>query len=164
MVATKSRRGPMMSGEDERATLADAETLLRGTHGGVFVADERGTRVELPETAVRLVHQVVQALARGNPVEVTALPKELTIQHVAELLDVRPQDVVRLIDQGEIPVVQSGEFRRIRFEDVMAYRPKRDAERREALDELTRISQEMGLYDLEDEEVRRTRLHGVAGA
>ena len=151
MVATKPQSGPMVSGEDERAALVDAEALLRERRGGVFLTDARGTRVELPATAVRLVSQVVHALGRGNPVEVTALPKELTIQHAAEMLDLRPEDVVRLLDQGEVPFVQDSGFRRFRFEDVMAYKPKRDAERRAGLAELTRLGQEMGLYDLEDD-------------
>jgi excisionase family DNA binding protein len=161
MVATQTPpRGPVMSEEHERPALAEADALLRERDGNVYLTDERGNRVELPATAARLVHQVVRALARGNPAEVHVLPKELTIQHAAEILDLRPQDVVRLIDEGEIPSVQSDDLRRIRFQDVMAYKPKRDAERRAGLDELTRLSQEMGLYDLEYEKPRRDSMRG----
>jgi excisionase family DNA binding protein len=156
MVVTVSPRGPVMSEESERPALADAEALLRERQGGVSLTDERGNQAELPETAVRLIHRVLRALANGNPVEVTALPKELTIQRAAELLDLRPQDVVALLESGEIPYVETSGFRRIRFEDVAAYRPKRDAERRAALDELTRLGQEMGGYDLQDRDYQAT--------
>lgn len=151
MVTTIAPRGPVASDESEHQALADAEALLRGHEGRVYLADNLGNRSELPGTAVRLVHQVLRALARGNPVEVTALPKELTIQRAAEMLDLRPQDVVRLLDQGEIPFVhvQDSDFRRIRFQDVMAYKPKRDADRRAAMEELVRLSEEMGLYELD---------------
>ncbi len=123
---------------------------MLGDHPGqVSLTDEHGRRIELPETAARLVRRVVQALAQGYPVEVNVLPKALTIGHAAEILDLRRQDVVRLLDDGEIPFVEDADgLQRIRFEDVMAYKPKRDAERRAALDEIARVGQEMGGYDL----------------
>jgi excisionase family DNA binding protein len=149
MVATKAPpRGPVTSEEHERPALIETEALLRGREGSVFLADEHGKRIELPETAVRLVQQVVRALAKGNPVEVHALPKEFSIQRAADLLDVPVTEVVRLLDSGEIPVTPAGEFRRIRFEDLLVYKARRDAERREGLRELTRLAEEMGGYDL----------------
>ena len=126
-----------------------AERLLGDQPGRLTLTDERGHRIDLPETAAGLVRSVVQALSKGNPVEVNVLPKALTIGHAAEILDLRRQDVVRLLDEGEIPFVEDADgLHRIRFEDVMAYRPKRDAERRAALDEIARIGQEMGGYAL----------------
>lgn len=149
MVSTSPPRGPVTSTEAERLELQEAARLLRDNPGGVNLTDEHGNRIELPDTAARLVRRVVQALAQGNPVEVNVLPKELTIGHAAELLDLRRQDVVRLLDEGKIPFIEDEDgFQRIRFEDVMAYKPKRDAERRAALDEIARIGQEMGGYDL----------------
>jgi len=162
MAMTVAPRGPVTSNEHERPALTDAEVLLRKRRGSIFLADERGERIELPETVVRMVHQIVQSLAKGNPVEVTTMPKALSIQRAAEFLDLRPEDVVRLIDQGEIPFVQTGGVRRIRFEDVLAYKPTRDADRRAALTELTRLSQELGLYDLDDEATRPNRSQRVA--
>ena len=40
-----------------------------------------------------------------------------------------------------------GAHRRIHFPNLIAYKTRWEAERREALDELTRLGQEMGLYD-----------------
>jgi excisionase family DNA binding protein len=154
MVTTVAARGSGMREADEQRLLDDAERLLRESRGDVFLEDEHGNRVGLPESVVRLVRQVVQTLARGNQVEVTAVPKVVSVQRAAEMLDLRPEDVVRLIDQGDIPAVQDGAFRRIRYDDVLAYRPRRDADRRESLAELVRLSEEMGLYDLDDEESR----------
>jgi excisionase family DNA binding protein len=149
MVMTVMRSGPMIADEDERPGLAEAEALVRERSGKVFLTDEDGKRVELPETAVRLMYQLVHGLARGNPVEVNSLPKEFTVQWAAEVLDLRPEDIVRLLDEGEIPAVHVGEFRRIRFQDLMAYMPTRDADRRAAMDEIIRLSEEMGLYEHE---------------
>jgi excisionase family DNA binding protein len=150
MVTTSPPRGPVTSTEEERLELQEAARLLGDHPGRVSLTDEHGHRIELPETAARLVRRVVQALAQGYPVEVNVLPKALTIGHAAELLDLRRQDVVRLLDEGEIPFVEDTDgLQRIRFEDVMAYKPKRDAERRAAMEEIVRISEELGLYELE---------------
>jgi hypothetical protein len=111
---------------------------------------------------VQLLHQLVESLARGNPVQVTTWPKVVSIQRAAELLDLRPEDVVQLIDQDVLPVVQNGDLRSIRIEDVLAYKPTRDADRRAALAELTRLSQEMGLYDPDKEKTRLQRSRHVA--
>jgi excisionase family DNA binding protein len=154
MVTTVAARGSGTGKDDERSVLDEAEQMLRVGRGDIFLSDEHGNRVALPESVVGLVHQVVQTLARGNRVDVTAVPELVSIQRAAEMLDLRPEDVVRIIDRGDIPVVQDGEFRRIRYEDVQGYRPRRNADRRAALAEVTRLSEEMGLYDLDDESRR----------
>jgi len=46
--------------------------------------------------------------------------------------------------QGYIKI---GTHRRIRFNDLMKYKKRRDAERERALDEIAQISQEFGMYD-----------------
>jgi excisionase family DNA binding protein len=147
MVMTSLPQGPVTSKEEERPELQEAERLLREHSGRVYLTDEHGHQVELPETAAMLVHQILLSLAKGNPVEIHALPKEFTIRRAADLLDVPVAEVVRLLDSGEIPATPFGEFRRIRFEDLMVYKARRDAERREALREMTRLGQEMGGYN-----------------
>jgi excisionase family DNA binding protein len=52
-----------------------------------------------------------------------------------------------LLEKGEIPYVKVGNQRRIRYRDVLEYQERREAERLSALDEMARMSQEMGLYD-----------------
>jgi hypothetical protein len=54
-----------------------------------------------------------------------------------------------LVDTGTIPSRRRNGRARIRFADLIAYKAARDAERRHALDELTRLSQEWGLYERE---------------
>lgn len=151
MVVTVSRGDPAVAPNDERPGLAVAETLVRERTGRIVLADDDGHRVQLPETAVQLVHQVLPAFARGNPVKVTALPTELTVRRAAKMLDVPVTEIIRLLDDGAIPAAVSGEFRRIRGEDLIAYKGRRDAARREALDELSRLGQEMGGYDISGE-------------
>jgi excisionase family DNA binding protein len=70
----------------------------------------------------------------------------LTTQQACDLLNVSHPYLIRLLDQGAIPHTRTGAHRRIRAADVLAYMRRRDAERGEALDALSRMSQEFGLY------------------
>lgn len=146
-----SPRRFVQANDVEHAALAEVEALLGDCDGSsVRLVNEVGHEIALPESARRLFAELVRALADGCPVGVLALQKELTIQRAADLLDVPAAHVVRLIEDGEIVAVSSGERRRIRFDDLMDYTEHRDEARRDGLAELTRMSEEMGLYDVPD--------------
>ena len=52
----------------------------------------------------------------------------------------------RITQADEIPYRMVGTHRRIMFEDLREYRRRDDLKRRQAADELTRLSEELGLY------------------
>jgi excisionase family DNA binding protein len=152
MTTTLPTRTPVVASADERPALTALENVLADqAQGRLTLVHARGESIELPETVLHLLRQVVVGLADDQPVAVVTLPRELTIQRAADLLDVPATHVVHLLDQGEIAATAMGARRRIRFEDLMAYKARRDAERRAALDEMVRLSEEMGLYALEAE-------------
>lgn len=71
-----------------------------------------------------------------------AIDRELSSQQAADLLDVSRQYVARLADSAEIPsATTKGGHRRFRLADVLAYKRKRDAGRRRALDELMDLTE-----------------------
>ena len=53
--------------------------------------------------------------------------------------------LIGMLDKGEIPYRKVGTHRRVRFEDLMAYRQQIDTERRASLDELTAQAQELDM-------------------
>ena len=53
---------------------------------------------------------------------------------------------LQVVDEGSIPHRKVGMHRRILFKDLIAYRAENRRARSVALDELTRLSQELGLY------------------
>jgi excisionase family DNA binding protein len=70
---------------------------------------------------------------------------ELTTQQAAEFLNVSRPYLIKLLESGQIPFRRVGTHRRIRFRDLRLYKSQDDLERRQA-DELTQLSQELGLY------------------
>lgn len=100
----------------------------------------------VPREAAVLLAQILGYLANGEGVNVMPDSAELTTQQAAEFLNVSRPYLIKLLESGQIPYRRVGTHRRIRFRDLRAYQSKDDLERRRAADELTQLSQELGLY------------------
>ncbi|MBV9798925.1 MAG: helix-turn-helix domain-containing protein [Solirubrobacterales bacterium] len=108
-----------------------------------YLVGPGGERIELPASAFEALKLVIDALAGGQSITLVPHDKELTSQEAADVLHVSRPHLIKLLDFGEIPFHRVGTHRRIRLEDVLAYRARRDAERDAALSELTRLSEEL---------------------
>ncbi len=85
-------------------------------------------------------------MARGQAVTVVPVGKLMTTQQAADVLNVSRPYLIQLLDEGRIPFTKTGTHRRIRFDDVMTFRERRDAKRSEALRLLTQEGQATGNY------------------
>lgn len=133
--------------EDERAALTALEHLMTIQPGRAYrFVGPTGESVELPPSLGRLLRQAISLLARGRSISLVSLEKDLTTQQAADILNISRPYLVRLLEAGKIPFTKTGKHRRVRLTDLLEYKRRRDAERREALAELTRLSQEAGLY------------------
>jgi excisionase family DNA binding protein len=142
-VARATEREPTTIDERERGALGIIERLLDHDEVSVAVqASGRTQSIELPETAVRLLRDLVHHLARGQSVSVVPTVEMMTTQEAANYLQVSRPFLVKLLEQGAIPFEKAGTHRRVRFADVKAYQ-----EQRRALAMLTELSQQVGLYD-----------------
>lgn len=106
--------------------------------------DDEAEPVSVPASAVRLFLHLLTEMSRGNSVTLIPTHAELTTQQAADLLNVSRPYVVKLLDEGKMPFRTVGKFRRIRFDDLMAYKRKDDETRAKFADELTALSQELG--------------------
>ncbi|CAM3396702.1 Helix-turn-helix domain-containing protein [Kibdelosporangium persicum] len=113
-----------------------------------------GTVVHLPVAVYEVLSQVITAMRAGRAITVAPLAQRLTTQEAADLLGVSRPTLIKLLEDGKIPFEKPGRHRRIRLDDLLAYRDQRRQERREALDELVRQTEELGLYDDEATETR----------
>ena len=109
----------------------------------------KGETIALPESVFYMLERVAEVLARGDSITVVPVGREVTTQQAANLLNVSRQYLVRLLDEGRIAYRKTGKHRRLRIEDVLAFKEKRDKDRRAGLRELSQLSQEFGGYDSE---------------
>ena len=98
--------------------------------------------VELPAGVVDLLMEILGAMASGRGVTIIPENAELTTVEAAEVLNVSRPFLIRLLEEGAIPFRKVGKHRRIRMDDVMAYKEDIDRKRRASLDELARLAQE----------------------
>ena len=111
-----------------------------------------GEKVELPASVFYILERVAEVMVRGDAITVVPVGRELTTQQAAALLNVSRQYLVsQLLDGGVIPFSRTGTHRRVRIDDLLAYKKTRDTERRAQLKSLTRMSREFGGYAELDE-------------
>lgn len=111
----------------------------------LVVAGEQDKTLVVPRGAVELLARILAHMASGQGVSVVPSHAELTTQQAAELLNVSRPFLIGLLEDGEIEYRKVGKHRRIRAQSLMSYIAQDDVQRREAAEELTRLSREMGL-------------------
>lgn len=116
-----------------------------GVHPRVTMED--GTTIDLPEPVAEALVEVLEVAADGERPLVLRSPDDLTTEQAAAVLGVSRPTVVRLIEAGKLPARMVGTHRRLVLGDVVAYREAATRRRRDALDEMTRQAEELGLYD-----------------
>ncbi len=107
--------------------------------------DGEAETVVVPAAALRLLLHALTEMAQGNAVTLIPSHAELTTQQAADLLHVSRPYMVKLLEEGKIPHRTVGKYRRVRFDDLMAYKRKDDAARAKIADQLTAEAQEQGL-------------------
>ena len=106
---------------------------------------QKAEAVSVPTSALRLFLHLLTEMSQGNAVTLIPTHAEMTTQQAADLLSVSRPYVVKLLDDGRIPSRTVGKYRRVRFDDLMAYKRKDDDARAKILDQLTAEAQELGM-------------------
>lgn len=77
---------------------------------------------------------------------ITALPFR-TLSATRQPMCPESSHLVALLKAGQIPYAFAGEHRRVAIDDLLEYMAKRDKERRDALNRMTRVVDAADLYD-----------------
>ena len=123
-----------------------ASRLKKGAPMQLRILDDGAqATVKLPAPAVGLLLRILEEMARGNAVTIIPVHAELTTQEAADMLNISRPSLIQLLDEGRIEFRRVGTHRRVRFEGLMAYKRRADADRRAALAELVAYDQELGI-------------------
>ena len=147
------RMDPIAPRAGEKGDVETLSAILEGAAKQLETSGERcrligplGEEIELPPSVFYLLERVVDVMAAGDAVTVVPVGQKLSTQQAANLLNVSRQYLVRLLESGKIPFEKAGTHRRLKIQDVLAYKHRRADQRKQALDGLAALSEESGGY------------------
>jgi excisionase family DNA binding protein len=145
------RLEPVRAPREEQVKIAELSTALhapKAAHDTHYdLIGPGGERHRIPQAVVYGLARIAEVLARGDALTIVPVGAVMTTQQAADLLNVSRQYLVRLLDDGKLPYDRTGKHRRLKIEDVLAYKHMRDQDRDEKLDELARLTDELGGYE-----------------
>ena len=131
----------------ESGRALSAYLQMRAETQQIEIFDNQGTAhpVRVPISALRLLVDVLTQIGQGNAVSIIPVHAELTTQEAADVLNVSRPHLVKLLESKEIAFHKTGTHRRVRYQDVIAYKERIDVQRRQALDALAEQAQALGM-------------------
>ena len=112
-----------------------------------LVGPDGKEKVNLPPTVFGLLKEIVEDMQRGKSIVLIPQDEELTTQSAANILGVSRPHLIAPLESKKIPFHKTGSHRRVYLRDVLAYAKKRDAKRKELLNEIAREAFASGDYD-----------------
>lgn len=129
----------------EREELSNLVDNLSSVNDLAIVID--GQNIKMPSVVAVALLEMIKNLNQGNSITLIPMDKELTTQQAADILNVSRPYFIKLLENGELPFKKVGTHRKICMRDLIEYKEKRDNTRREKIQELSELSQDLGLYD-----------------
>lgn len=112
------------------------------------VVHEKGQASE-PVTLTPAIAQtfleVLRLISSGSGFMMIPVTAELTTQQAADLLNVSRPFLIKLLEENQMAYHKVGRHRRIKAEDLFAYKDKRDTERASALADMAALDAEADL-------------------
>lgn len=126
---------------------AHADALGRADGRLRVQVDASEDLVELPHMVTRLLQMILENITAGRAINIVPLNAELTTQQAADMLGVSRPFLIKLLKDDQIEYRTVGRHRRIQLVELLKFKEKNKKERAKALDELTKIGQELGGYE-----------------
>lgn len=126
--------------------LAEVLESLRKDNPEIEIEETR-EKIRIPLNALKLLAKILKVTSQGKPISIVPIATEMTTQAAADLLGCSRPHLVKLLEEGEIEFTKIGKHRRVKFEDVMAYKKRMKAKQQEFLIKIMNADEESGLYD-----------------
>lgn len=139
--ASAQELGGRLPSKDERAAANQLRTIIASHATGdatlrVLGDERKPTEVTLTPALSALLMELLRHVGRGDAVTLVPVHQMLTTQQAADILNVSRPFLIGLLERGDIAFTTVGRHRRIRAEDLFAYRRRRDEKRDRALSDL----------------------------
>ncbi len=131
-VVPPNERESEIARESSRKLSPFARRSLRVTIPKSGTTGEEEIALELPAQAVAGLVTILTEMAAGNAVTLIPVHAELTTQEAASLLNVSRPYLIKLIEEKKLPCRKVSTHRRIAVRDLLDYKRRSDAARRQA--------------------------------
>ena len=138
--------------EEQRTALESYDALAASldqlrTEFPEIEIEETEEKIRIPISALKFLVRILKEISQGNPVSIVPIATEITTQAAAELLGCSRPHIVKLLESGKIPFNKVGKHRRIKYEDLVAYKKEMKALQRQKIQEIMELDEDTGMYD-----------------
>ncbi|MQP64339.1 helix-turn-helix domain-containing protein [Niveispirillum sp. SYP-B3756] len=146
MNALLERNGTIVpSEEDAKLATETSRILSKHSDQNLHVQLDDGQLLPLPRAIQDLISHLLVEMSQGNAVTLIPVHAEMTTQEAADFLNVSRPYLVKLLETNQIPHHKVGTHRRVRFNELKAFKQRQAEAKAAALDELTAQAQELNM-------------------
>lgn len=109
--------------------------------------EETKEKIRIPLNILKLLAKILKETSLGRPVSIVPEATELTTQAAAELIGCSRPHVVKLLESGKIKFTKVGKHRRIKYEDIIAYKIRMKKNQEHLIRKMMESDENSGLYD-----------------
>lgn len=129
--------------QEDLAKIRHEVDLMPAEPRGFLATTSDGTIHPLPPELSSIIDRAFRALATTGNARIGVLAENLTTTTVAGILGISRPTLLGLVKTGTIESFRVGTHARFKRKDVLAFKAKRDAARRVAMDELSEIEDQL---------------------
>ena len=140
------------SKEEQRVAMESYNALAEAleqlhTKNPEIEIEETQDKIRIPLKALKLLAKILKVTSQGKLISIIPVATEMTTQAAAELLGCSRPHLVKLLEEGKIEFTKIGKHRRVKYEDIIAYKKRMKAKQKELLIKIMAADEESGLYD-----------------
>ena len=109
--------------------------------------DNSKERIKIPLRAMEFLKDILKAMSEGQPISIVPIATDVTTQKAADILGCSRPYLVKLLEDRKIDFVKVGKHRRIKLQDVLAYKQEMKQKQKKDIIDIMNFDEQIGLYD-----------------